>query len=163
MARLTRFSLLSLPGSWSGPHRLWARRIPGEPGKFRTLAQVRARLGDDCKAAPIGLLRRRASASHNGAICVPPLGPACQPMTLTFSAWGPYLLRFRQFNGCGPLISADKCQADAGGAAGVKTGRRPPRRGVVLTLAAAGARWAIGAGEGWVRSWVPPGQACGFG
>jgi len=40
MARLTRFSLLSLPGSWSGPHRLWARRIPGEPGKFRTLAQV---------------------------------------------------------------------------------------------------------------------------
>ncbi len=49
MVRLTRLSLLSLPGSWSGPHRLWARRIPGEPGKFRTLAQVRARLGDDCK------------------------------------------------------------------------------------------------------------------
>jgi len=39
MARLTPFSLLSLPGSWSGPHRLWARRIPGEPGKFRTLAR----------------------------------------------------------------------------------------------------------------------------
>src|SRR5439155_20077795 len=34
------------------------------------------------------------------------------------------------------------------GAAGVKTGRRPPRRGVVLTLAAAGAHWAIGTGGG---------------
>src|SRR5947208_6920445 len=45
-------------------------------------------------------------------------------------------------------IRADSCQIRAGGAAGVKTGRRPPRRGVVLTLAAAGAHWAIGTGGG---------------
>jgi hypothetical protein len=61
-------------------------------------------------------------------------------------AVSPYLLRFRQFNACCPLIPADRCQVDAGGAAGVKTGRRPPRRGVVLTLAVAGAHLAIGTG-----------------
>jgi hypothetical protein len=36
------------------------------------------------------------------------------------------------------------------------TGRRPPRRGVVLTLAAAGARWAGGAGWDGIRSWAAP-------
>jgi hypothetical protein len=32
MARLTRFSLLSLPGSWSGAHRLWRGEYPENPG-----------------------------------------------------------------------------------------------------------------------------------
>ena len=49
----------------------------------------------------------------------------------------PLPVGFLQFNACSSAPSrADSCQIRAGGAAGVKTGRRPPRRGVVLTLAA---------------------------
>src|SRR6266700_8290597 len=47
-----------------------------------------------------------------------------------------YLLRSVSSTLAVPLIPAVRCQIHAGGAAGVKAGRRPPRRGVVLTLAA---------------------------
>ena len=54
----------------------------------------------------------------------------------------------RQFNAYSPAILADSCRICAGEPSGVKTGQRPPRRGVVLTLAAAGGEWAAGTGWG---------------
>src|SRR5258708_27064234 len=75
----------------------------------------------------------------------------------------PYLLRFRQFNACSPLqpplIAAGFVPAEP---SGVKTGRRPPRGGVVLTLAAAGGYWAGGGWGAWDEVMGAAGEGSGL-
>ncbi len=53
-----------LVGEWP---RSWARRIPGEARKFRTLAQVRACLGDDCKTVDVCLPWFESRTCHETA------------------------------------------------------------------------------------------------
>jgi hypothetical protein len=74
---------------------LQARRMPGEPGKFRALAQVRACLGDDCKTVDVCLPWFESRTCHVKAQVRPGVGAGANMCSGAVRNTSPFTFRLK--------------------------------------------------------------------